>query len=100
METSGSALAARLCARFDLPDWIESALIKEFEERLETGSDDRKGKEAARIEAEFATNVFIKGPRIANGAFGEVFKGYVVYDAYCIFTLCLFDFAPFPSLSL
>ena len=77
METTGSALAARLCTRFELPNWIESALIKEFEERLETGSDDRKGKEAARIEAELAANVFIKGPRIANGAFGEVFKGCV-----------------------
>jgi hypothetical protein len=75
---SPTALAARLCAKHALPDWIELALVKELEERLETGSDDRKIKEAARIESELAACTFVKGPLIANGAFGEVFKGFFI----------------------
>ncbi len=85
MGESPFAVARRMCQKFALPDWLEPALAETIADRIETGSDDKKEKEIARIEKEFDGMEYIKGPRIANGAFGEVFKGCVQCCVYaCI----------------
>lgn len=55
--SSAAAVVSRLCAKYTFPSWIEEALLRDLEDRIETGSADRKAKEVAKFEAEIANLV-------------------------------------------